>query len=355
MTQRALERPALGAFSEQGFYLQEFRGRTIGVLLPAPDPAVALALARVLEELRENATWVILVAAPGLPAGALDCDSLEAGGAGLEGAIWRALRARGRVLVEADGDPFATLLELSRGLQLHKVVRLCDLDGVADREGRRRAFVDLDELESIRAEADPALRELLGEIERLLQAGVPNVNLCTAVGMHDELFTYSGSGTLFTRDRYVVVRPLGIDDYDAADDLIARGVAEGFLAPREPEAVDRLLPDSFGAFVEGRHLAGIGALRVPPGAAGGEVASLYTVTRFTGQGLGAHLVRFAVARAREQGLEYVYACTTSERVGAWFQRIGFRPARHDELPPEKWHGYDPERRARLSCHRRDLG
>ncbi|HVS14767.1 MAG TPA: GNAT family N-acetyltransferase [Thermoanaerobaculia bacterium] len=355
MTQRAVGSPSVGAFSEKGFYLQEFRGRTVGVLLPAPAEGGARDLAGVLEELRANSTWVILVAGRGLPSGAFDCDALPARRAGLEGAIWRALRGRGRVLVESDGDPFAALLDLSRRLSLHKVVRLCNLDGVADREGRRRAFVDLDELGAIRAEADAALREVLGEVERLLHAGVPNVNLCTAAGMHDELFTYSGSGTLFTRERYVVVRPLGIDDYDAADDLIARGVAEGFLAPRSPEAVDRLLPDGFGAFVEGRHLAGIGALRVPPGAAGGEVAGLYTVTRFTGQGLGAHLVSFAVESARELGLEYVYACTTAERVGAWFQRFGFRPVDLAELPPEKWRGYDPQRRARLSCYRRDLG
>jgi amino-acid N-acetyltransferase len=343
----------VGSFSEKGFYLREFRGRTVGVLLP-PGPQNDGELRRVFAELHDNATWVIAVAAPGRSVAAFDGAVVPAGASRLEGEVWRALRGRGGVVVESEGDAFETLLDLSARLALHKVVRLSELDGVAGADGRRRPFVDLDELEAIRAGAGPELRVLLLEIERLLQAGVPNVNLCTAAGMHAELFTYSGSGTLFTRERYVVVRRLSIDDYDAADDLIARGVAEGFLASRSPEAIERLLPDSFGAFVEGRHLAGIGALLVPAGARGGEVASLYTVTRFTGQGLGAHLVRHAVRRARDRGLDFVYACTTSERVGTWFEGLGFAPCDQQTLPAEKWEGYDEDRRRLVACFRRDV-
>jgi len=68
-------------------------------------------------------------------------------------------------------------------------------------------------------------------------------------------------------------------------------VDEGYLAPRPPEDVERVLASGFGAFVEGRHLAGIGALLVYPGRKVGEVASLYTLTRFLGEGVGHNLVR----------------------------------------------------------------
>ena len=57
----------------------------------------------------------------------------------------------------------------------------------------------------------------------MLEAGLPAVNICSAEGLAEELFTYAGSGTLFTRDRYMSVRRLGIDDFDAAHDLIHRG------------------------------------------------------------------------------------------------------------------------------------
>jgi len=339
------------SFSERVFYLAEFRGRTLGVFVPDGSAGAILG---VLRELRENGTRVVLVGPSAVACEELECDSLRPGEDRLEGRAWRALRKHGRVLIEADENPAGVLLEVSRRLGLFKVVRLAEVDGLRDAEGRRRSFIDRAELPPLVATAAPPLGGLLREIERLLAAGVPSVNLCTPAGLRDELFTYSGSGTLFTRERYIEIRRFGVEDYDAADDLIGRGAAEGYLAPRTPEAIDRLLADGFGAFVEGRHLAGIGALRVPPDARAGEVASLYTLTRFEGEGVGGHLVRYAISRAHELGLSYVYACTTSSRVGAFFARLGFREVKHDDVPAEKWSSYDPERRRRVACYRRDL-
>jgi amino-acid N-acetyltransferase len=338
------------SFSEQVFYLAEFRGRTLGVFLP--DGAVDATL-DVLRELRENATRVVLVGSPAVACEELECDSLDLGENRLEGRAWRALRKHGRVLIEAPENPAEALLEVSRRLGLFKVVRLAEVAGLRDAEGRRRSFIDRAELPPLVTTTAPPLGSLLREIEALLAAGVPSVNLCTPAGLRDELFTYSGSGTLFTRERYIEIRRFGVEDYDAADDLIARGAAEGYLAPRTPEAVDELLAHGFGAFVEGRHLAGIGALRVSAGA--GEIASLYTLTRFEGEGVGGHLVRYAIARGREQGLGYVYACTTSSRAGAFFARLGFQAVDQDAVPQEKWQSYDPERRRRVVCYRRELG
>jgi hypothetical protein len=47
----------------------------------------------------------------------------------------------------------------------------------------------------------------------------------------------------------VQVRHLGVDDFDAAQDLVRRGVAEGYLAPRSRDGVDEILAGGFGAFV----------------------------------------------------------------------------------------------------------
>ena len=137
-------------------------------------------------------------------------------------------------------------------------------------------------------------------------------------------------------------------------DLIARGVAEGYLAPRSPEAIERVLANAFGAFVEGRHLAGIGALLHWEHARVAEIASLYTVTRFIGEGIGGHLVVFACSRALELGCRAVTAVTTSDRVASFFERNGFERVPADVIPAEKWRDYDPERRARAVCLRRVL-
>jgi N-acetylglutamate synthase-like GNAT family acetyltransferase len=260
--------------------------------------------------------------------------------------------------VSTDGAGFARVaLEVAERLGLGKIVLLDPEGGLRRPDGALDSFVHLDELRRglrERAPAAPGGRAaLLREIERALGAGVGAVNLCTPAGLADELFTYAGSGTLFTRERYVLVRRLGIDDYDLAEDLIARGVAEGYLAPRVPEEIEQILVAGFGAFVEGRHLAGIGALLEHAPDAAAEIASLYTVTRFLGEGVGGHLVRFALERARERGVAYVFACTTSDRVVGFFERQGFRRVSAAKIPAAKWRDYDPERRAHLVCLRRE--
>ena len=145
-----------------------------------------------------------------------------------------------------------------------------------------------------------------------------------------------------------------MDDFDAAHDLLRRGVEEGYLAPRGEEEVDALLAAGFGAFVEGRDLAGIGALLPSLDGQGAEIAGLYTLTRFLGEGVGFSLVAHALAEAEQRALTYIFACTISDRVGAFFERNGFRAVTPDELPAEKWRDYDPERRDRLRCYRREL-
>ena len=68
----------------------------------------------------------------------------------------------------------------------------------------------------------------------------------------EELFTYSGSGTLFTRERYVDVRRLGIDDFGR------RRPHRSAASPRDTWRRGRCassiacFANGYGAFVEGR-------------------------------------------------------------------------------------------------------
>lgn len=353
-----------GSFSERQFYLREFRGRTLAVAVP-PEAAGGLAeVARVAGVLGSAGARSVVLAQDAaalekaLPGGVVAAELPR-----MEVEVWRRLCEHPAVGLAVAGEgAFASLCRLlARRLGVFKLVWIDAGGGLRRRDGRRESFVHLE-----------ALRELLGggaeglargEQERLplwraiaamVEQGVPAVNVCSAEGLEDELLTYAGSGTLFTRERYMRVRQLGVDDFDAAWDLIRRGVAEGYLAPRRSDEVDAVLAAGFGAFVEDRHLAGIGALL--PGADGrsAEIASLYTLTRFLGEGVGGALVAYALERARAEGRRYVYACTTQERVGAFFERQGLRRIAPDELPVGKWAGYDPQRRARVRCFRRDL-
>ncbi len=360
MSSTASPPAAPGSFSEKAFYLLEFRGRTLAIAAPATELRQPAKLAEVVEELCANGTRVLLISTERSALEALvGSNVLSMATPRLEGTVWRRLRAESRLgLVVGGSLAFAPACrEAATRLGIAKLVWI-DRDGGLLRENRERiSFVHLDELREILASGAPSnLRRavLLREVEAMLVAGVPAVNVCTLEDLPDELFTYAGSGTLFTQERYMLVRRLVLDDYDAASDLIARGTAEGYLAPRAAEQLEAVLASGFGAFIEGRHLAGIGALLIDETSRSAEIASLYTLTRFLGEGVGAHLVAHALARARELALESVYACTTSERVGAFFERNLFRAVNPDDLPASKWRGYDPERRGRVLCYRMDL-
>ncbi len=344
--------------TERGFYLSEFRGRTLGFALAPAGTLEVTPLGAVFEALRKNGTRVILMSPDADPAGRLGLSSLDAADVDAWPAqLWRQLGIDGAAGLALGGGAFESAVKSAAlRLGLTKLVWLRDEGGLRDEVGAPISFIDRKELRRHRqvGTGSPADVGLLAEIESMLEGGIPSINLCSAAGLDDELFTYAGSGTLFTRERYVEVRALSVDDFDAAGDLISRGVAEGYLVERDEAGLDRVLSGGIGVFVEGRDLAGVGSLLPHAEASAAEIASLYTVTRYLGEGIGQQIVSFAVRRAREAGYGYVFACTTSDRVAAFFERAGFRRVAGDEIPTAKWDGYPRARRDRLICMRVDL-
>lgn len=350
-----------GDFSERQFYRREFRDRTLAITLPRSYEPEIERLAPVVQALREAGARVVVIAHRPSPAcEVLGAEALAESTPRLEVEVWRRLRARGCVVIALGA--FSRFPEgcrdVAERLGVFKLVWLDRAGGFVDASGQRHSFIHLGELAELLAATearpdDPRAR-FWREVETTLRAGVPAVNVCSLEGLDDELFSYAGSGTLFTRERYVQVRHLGVDDLDAAQDLVRRGVAEGYLAPRSQQDVDEVLAGGFGAFVEDRHLAGIAALLTGHADGAAELASLYTLTRFVGEGVGGHLVAFAAARARALDRSCLFACTTSDRVGAFFLRHGLREVAQDEVPASKWADYDAERRERVRCYRIDF-
>jgi len=349
-----------GVFTEKDFYLAEFRGRTIGIALPAEIPADLAPLESVLTDLTANDVRVVLFgSAAGSLARITDAVVEPERDAAWSGALWRELGRRRRAAVALDAEGFASRCrEAVMRLRLAKLVWLDERGALRDAAGKRVSVIALADLERRMDELSGAggVDAIpLDEVRAMLQGGVTSVSVCRLGDLADELFTYAGSGTFFTRERYADVRRLALDDFDAAAYLLAQGVAEGYLAPRSDDEIDEILSHGFGVFIEGRYLAGIGALRPYPTAGQGEIAGLYTLTRFAGEGIGGHLVRFALECARAAGLSSVFACTTSERVEGFFLRHGFERVDPGRLPPAKWADYPPERRVRLRCLARSTG
>ena len=232
------DRPPIAApFSEKGFYLAEFRGRTLAIAGAAEDLHPREPIESVLKELETNGTRVVLISTDRadleslLGAHVIDAESPR-----LEAAVWRAFAHAPRVglAVGAPDGLAARSREIAHQLAITKLVWLDARGGLTRADGGRESFVDREALGRGLADPAGARGAFLAEIGRALDEGVPAVNLCSAEGLADELFSYAGSGTLFTRERYVRVRRLGLDNFDAANDLVARGVAEGYLAPSFP-------------------------------------------------------------------------------------------------------------------------
>jgi len=360
------------SFTERDFYLGEFRRRSLAIKLPDLSAAEADRVRAVVRDLIENDTRVILLATdPSRLEPFVSDDLVAVSGPDLAGAgmpdwvasLWRRLRSRGVVGVCLPESGFEdACASLTLRLRLAKLVWLTPSPIARRTDGHRASSVNLQAIsaliESERAgplRVDGSAVPLLCAIREMLSGGLPSVNVCAPGALDEELFTYAGSGTFFTREHYTDVRRLALDDFETASDLIERGVEEGYLLPRSEVEVERILASGFAVFVEGRFVAGIGALLPHPGVNTAEIAALYTLTRFLGEGVGGQLVRFALEWARSDGLDAVFSCTTSERVERFFERNGFVPAAPEELPAEKWKGYDTARLSRVRCLKHDLG
>jgi len=358
-------------FGEREFYLAEFRRRTIGIAWPAGEEPRPSPLADVVDELVANGSRVVILSpTEGVFAHAAAEPAIDFNDSKFAPLLWRKLQEHGRSGLLLSSETFedechraALALGLSKVVWIQSTPPLERAVGVG-----RVSVVDLAHLERLlgRSVGDGTAFEdemplrvvagretLLHSIRSMIDGGIPSVNVCAPEQLAEELFTYAGAGTFFTRDRYAEVRPLGIDDYDPASDLIARGEADGYLVPRDGDARDAVLVHALGVFVEGRYLAGIGAVLPHPSENAGEIASLFALTRYVGEGVGAQIVQFAMARARREGLAYLFSCTTSDRVEAFFIRQGFRRVSPDDVPKAKWKAYDPERRERVRCMRFD--
>ena len=343
-----------GGFSEKEFYLAEFSGRSIALVLADAAAAQSERLVDVLTAFRANATRCLLVADSSAVLEPL-CGKavVAASDSRWVGALWHAFRTQPQAGLVAAGSLAACAREAALHLRLAKLVWIEGVGGLLRPSGERRSYVDLAALSGLIAAGD-SRAELLREIEAMVQGGLPSAAICSPEGLEDELFTYAGSRTFFTRDRYIDVRKLGLDDFDTGHNLVRRGVEEGYLVARDERELEEVLTNSFGVFVEGRYLAGIGALIPHISANAGELGSLYTLTRFAGGGVGGHLVSYALELASGYGFSYVYACTTQSRVVRFFQANGFDVVEPGAIPPEKWSNYPAERREDVICLRRDL-
>ncbi|MFN8544836.1 MAG: GNAT family N-acetyltransferase [Candidatus Binatia bacterium] len=388
--------PGTEPFEEKDFYLEEFRGKSVLVAL---SPAVVAArpdltpLARAVADLVRNGARVLvwwpvrrpgaerrLLAAlgraralarrrgvrrppaPVVRTGADEIGELD-GDAALRGDVWAHVRQRRLCVLAVRGKPVfprhPTAVALA--LRVSKMVLIDAQGGLAP--GRATlSFVDESLLETLVRQGEAEWsglgdrRAVLVAVRAALAGAVEAVNVCTLEGIAEELFSYEGSGTLFTKGDYCRVGPLGLDDFAQAERMLERGQREGLLKLRTHEEIADILGSGFGATISERHLVGVAALLTAPYAAerAGEIVGLYTITRFKGEGIGDRLIRRILDEAAARNLAYVFAVAVDERAQHFFIREGFARAGADDVPEAKWDGYDARRRSRVGVFRLDL-
>ena len=355
---------------ERAFYVDEFAGATIVVALAEPDPATVRSIGRAATALAGGGSRLVLVVGTSTETMGGDRAELAAalpsapvvltGSAEWVGdaspdwmaRLWLAITDQSEVVVEVPaGTESLVAADLAADLRALKLV-LTDPGGGWGNPAR--SFVDVhDPARGFEAAlADRQGGAIVAAVRTALAGGVTSVNLCPPQDMDEELFTFDGVGSLFTSGDYLRLDPLRVDDLPAVEGLVAQGTADGLLRPRTRLEVARLAVTGLGARVQSSgHLAGLVSLDSAAYEAErlGEVACLYTVSRFSGAGAGGLLVDGLAERAAELGLRAIFAVTVSTEAVAFFARQGFAEVGHDQLPPVKWAGYDAERKAQARC------
>jgi N-acetylglutamate synthase-like GNAT family acetyltransferase len=397
--------PVVEAFDEQQFYLDEFRGHTLLFSIPIEELGQEgnyerlAATARAL--LRNDTRVLLLISVPDVSRGKpvrrqlqrrldallrrdettraqrrgrssafaqLDSDALAdpVRATAVLSTVWTTLRCGPLFvgIIPETSRERATLFaqELAVRLRVHKLILIEPDGGVTGNDGKPFSFMDDNMLITLlgAGQAEWAgladRRATLEAVRAALRDGVASVNLCSLAGAARELFTYEGSGTLFTVADYCKVERLGIDDFEEVERLIERGQREGVLKMRTPDEITSMLMHGYGATIGARHLAGICAMLWEPYATAraAEIVGLYAITRFKGEGVGAHLLARCAQDARAAHLAYVFACTTEERAQGLFERHGFRRVPADDVPAAKWACYDPQRKKQVAVYRLDL-
>jgi len=329
--------------SEKEFYLRSFRNRSI--LLHVDAEYSAEDVSAVVDELTANATMVIVVSAHaprGLPTCVLASrDLLETGPRLISASSTLLADGAAYVRPAATADALSFSSRLASRLGARKLVVVDPRGGLMTAGGEPRSFVNAGLLARLcgarRSRSPWRLRELRALLETV-RRGVESVNLTTAEGLEAELFTYEGSGTLLTASDYCTVERLRVDDFAQAMGLLDRGEREGFLLERDSAQRARLLLSGYGAWFEGRRLAGIAGLETEAYRRErlGEVVGLYTITRFQGEGVGVRILETLAAVAVARRCRALFACTSNAKARQFFERQGFRSVAASELPRRKW-------------------
>lgn len=233
-------------------------------------------------------------------------------------------------------------LELARALGAVKLIYITTGDGLTSRGTliRQMVVADLGRLLE-KDQIDPAVRSKARHAHAACQTGVPRVHVIN--GHLDEcvlaeVFSNEGIGTLIYANEYEQIRGALKKDIRSLLKLIQSSVLSQELVKRSRYNLDKHLGDYYLFEIDRNPVACV-ALHAYPEVRMGELACLCVSPSHENQGLGRKMVQFVERKARDKGLEALFALST--QAFTYFQsKVGFVEGSSQDLPPARREKYE---------------
>ncbi len=157
-----------------------------------------------------------------------------------------------------------------------------------------------------------------------------------------ELFTHDGVGTMISYENLESLREATIEDVGGILKLIEPLENDGTLVKRGRELIEREI-HYFSVIEHDGVIFGCAALYPFPSEKMAEMACLTVNPEVQAQGDGERILKHMTSRARAAGFSKLFVLTT--RTSHWFLRRGFVHATVDDLPKDRQHMYNWQRKS----------
>ena len=155
--------------------------------------------------------------------------------------------------------------------------------------------------------------------------------------LFEEVFTYDGSGLLFTKTKSTRIRPARLEDITDMMMLLKPEIAAGRILPVEESEVESGL-DFYRVYeVEGDL---VGLARLKQYGTWAELSRFATLHRYRGRGRARELAVRLIEEAIQQKMDAVFALSVDPRMWTFFNSLGFVETSRENLPGSWKTGYD---------------
>jgi amino-acid N-acetyltransferase len=249
--------------------------------------------------------------------------------------------------IDGDGRSYrvnsdAVAVEIARALGAVKIVYITTADGLL-LGGELARQLSVDELADglQRGAVSPEQASKARHAVAACRAGVPRVHVINGrvdEGLLAEVFSNEGIGTLVFANEYRQIRRARKRDVQSIEQLIHSSVESEELLPRSRAAIERQLDDYFLYEVD-RHPVACVALHAYPEESRGELACLCVRPSHENQGIGRRMTQYVEDRAREAGLDTLFALST-QAFNFFLSKAGFAEGTPEDLPRARRDRYE---------------